>query len=417
MKILKKICRILITPYLLIKSYINKSTDNVNVYKYTALTKEDKKETDYLCINENIVNNFFIMENKKLISLKTNNFIKYRFRNINKKEINKKELVYFLVQLNTYLKTGNSLINSISLVINKCKYKKLERILRIIRYDLMCGNTLSEALDMQKESFPKLLISVLKDKSISENDHLIEMEEYYKTIYFNEINTTKLNIYKIFIIPYILMISTFILGYIVPKFYKLYKTYLNEELLILKKFLKLKKYDNIMFTIFITLLVIYFVFILLNYNKKIKRKMEVLIIKVMKNNINREMIKYSKTMSLVIKYNLNNLELLNGIIENDYFHNILVESFQYISNKKLISDVLNDKKYISKKVKEMIKSGEKFDSLLLQMNNVNNYYQQKLDNNKKITMSIIGPLIIIFSTMLFGSIIIFLLFQCLMIIK
>ena len=417
MKILKKICRILITPYLLLKSYINKSIASVTVYKYTALTKEDKKETDYLCINENIVNNFFIMENKQLISLKTNNFIKYRFRNINKKEINKKELVYFLVQLNTYLKTGNSLINSITLVINKCKYKKLERILRIIRYDLMCGNTLSEALDMQKESFPKLLISVLKDKSISENDHLIEMEEYYKTIYLNEINTTKLNIYKIFIIPYILMISTFILGYIVPKFYKLYKIYLNEELFFLKRFLNLKKYDNIMFTIFMTLLFIYFVFILLNYNKKIKRKMEVLIIKVMKNNINREMIKYSKTMSLVIKYNLNNLELLNGIIENDYFHNILVDSFQYLSDKKLISDVLNNKKYISKKIKEMIKLGEKFDSLLLQMNNVSNYYQKKLDNNKKITMNIIGPLIIIFSTMLFGSIIIILLFQCLMIIK
>ena len=417
MKILKKICRILITPYLLLKSYINKSIASVTVYKYTALTKEDKKETDYLCINENIVNNFFIMENKQLISLKTNNFIKYRFRNINKKEINKKELVYFLVQLNTYLKTGNSLINSITLVINKCKYKKLERILRIIRYDLMCGNTLSEALNMQKESFPKLLISVLKDKSISENDHLIEMEEYYKTIYLNEINTTKLNIYKIFIIPYILMISTFILGYIVPKFYKLYKIYLNEELFFLKRFLNLKKYDNIMFTIFMTLLFIYFVFILLNYNKKIKRKMEVLIIKVMKNNINREMIKYSKTMSLVIKYNLNNLELLNGIIENDYFHNILVDSFQYLSDKKLISDVLNNKKYISKKIKEMIKLGEKFDSLLLQMNNVSNYYQKKLDNNKKITMNIIGPLIIIFSTMLFGSIIIILLFQCLMIIK
>ena len=417
MKILKKICRILITPYLLLKSYINKSIASVTVYKYTALTKEDKKETDYLCINENIVNNFFIMENKQLISLKTNNFIKYRFRNINKKEINKKELVYFLVQLNTYLKTGNSLINSITLVINKCKYKKLERILRIVRYDLMCGNTLSEALNMQKESFPKLLISVLKDKSISENDHLIEMEEYYKTIYLNEIDTTRLNIYKIFIIPYILMISTFILGYIVPKFYKLYKIYLNEELFFLKRFLNLKKYDNIMFTIFMTLLFIYFVFILLNYNKKIKRKMEVLIIKVMKNNINREMIKYSKTMSLVIKYNLNNLELLNGIIENDYFHNILVDSFQYLSDKKLISDVLNNKKYISKKIKEMIKLGEKFDSLLLQMNNVSNYYQKKLDNNKKITMNIIGPLIIIFSTMLFGSIIIILLFQCLMIIK
>ena len=65
----------------------------------------------------------------------------------------------------------------------------------------------------------------------------------------------------------------------------------------------------------------------------------------------------------------------------------------------------------------MIKSGEKFESLLLQVNNVSNYYQNKLDKNKKITMSIIGPLIIISSCLLFGSIIIILLFQCLLIIK
>ena len=64
----------------------------------------------------------------------------------------------------------------------------------------------------------------------------------------------------------------------------------------------------------------------------------------------------------------------------------------------------------------MIKTGEKFDSLLLQINNLGNYHQKEFDIIEKRNMKIIGPLIIIFSTCLFGSVLLILLFQCLMIL-
>ena len=44
----------LISPYILIKKYFSKSIQDVNVYKYKALTNDNKKESDYLCINERI---------------------------------------------------------------------------------------------------------------------------------------------------------------------------------------------------------------------------------------------------------------------------------------------------------------------------------------------------------------------------
>ena len=93
MKILKLFFNGLISPYLLIKEHINKCTKDVNVYKYTALNNDKTKETDYLCINENIINNFLITENKKLLSIKTNKLIKYKYRYINKKRLNNKKLV------------------------------------------------------------------------------------------------------------------------------------------------------------------------------------------------------------------------------------------------------------------------------------------------------------------------------------
>ena len=417
MKILKLFFNGLISPYLLIKEHINKCTKDANVYKYIALNNDKTKETDYLCINENIINNFLITENKKLLSIKTNKLIKYKYRYINRKRLSNKELVYFLVQVNTFLKAGNSLIASISLVIKKCKYKNLERILRMVRYDLMCGNDLSDSLKMQGNSFPKLLIEVLKNKSINDINHLKEMEEYYKNLYLNDINNTKLSLYKVFIVPYMLMVTMFILGYIIPKFYALYKMFLNEELLFLKGFIRFSKYDNIVFIMFISLIIIYTIIILLYNIKSIKIKLQYLKMKFLNNTINTQMVIYSKTLSLIIKYNIYDLNVIENITDNYYYNELIKESVTLYKNEKVLSPILKNKIYFSKKALEMIQLGEKFDSLLLQINNINNLYQNKIDKNKKETMNIIGPIIIIESTLLFGSIVIILLFQCLLLIK
>ena len=417
MKIFKKLLEIILSPYSLFKRYIDNCTRGVSAYKYKAINSDGTTDTDYLCINEKIINNFFIMENKKLVSIKTNKYIKYKYRNINRVPISNKELVYFLVQLNSFIKAGNNLLSSVSLVIKKCKYKNLEKILRLVRYDLMCGNDLSDALGMQGNSFPKLLISVLKDNSTSLSNHLIEMEDYYRSIYLNEYNGIKLNIYKVFILPYILMVSMFILGYIIPKFYDLYKLYLDEDLVFLKGFKHFSKYDNFIFISFIILINIYFIIIFLYNTKSFKNSLQKISMKIFKSTIDKEMVIFSRTMSLVIKYNLKEMSIINNITDNYNFNELLIASFNSYHNNHKISNVLSNNPYFPVRAIEMIKSGEGFDSLLLQINNTSNYFQNRLDKNKKLTMSIVGPLIIIMSALLFGSIIIIMLLQCLLIIK
>lgn len=417
MKFLKYIYLGLISPYILIKKYFIKSIQGVNVYKYKALTNDNKKESDYLCINDKVANNFFITENKKLISLKTNNFIKYRYRYLNHKELNKKEIVYFLVQINSFISAGNNIINSLSLIIKKCKYKNLERILRMVRYDLMCGNDFGTALSMQGNSFPKLMINVLKDKSISEEKHLTELEDYYKTLYFNDLNYSKIWLYRLMIIPYMLMVTMFIIGYVIPKFYNLYKKFLDEELTFLKGFLKFKKYSNLCFNIFIILVLILFIIFFLNCFKQFKKKFEYIIMKSFYKTItNKQMIIYSKTMSLIIKYHITDKDVLKGVTDNIYYDRLLNKSFDLYKEKQLLTLALNNEIFFPKKDYDMIKTGEKFDSLLLQINNLGNYYQKEFDTIEKRNMKIIGPLIIIFSTCLFGSVLLILLFQCLMIL-
>ena len=135
MKIFRKLKEIIISPYTLFKRYIDNSTKDVDAYKYSALNSDGTRDTDYICIKEKIINNFFIMENKELISIKTNKYIKYKYRNINKIPISNKELLYFLVQLNTYIKAGNNLLSSISLVIKKIlETTRDERVIELISF-------------------------------------------------------------------------------------------------------------------------------------------------------------------------------------------------------------------------------------------------------------------------------------------
>lgn len=425
MNVLKKMFKYFLlgikSPYLLIDKYLSKKTKDITIWKYIAITNDNKKEVDYIKTNNpEMIENFLITENKKLINLKTNKIICYLYRNINTKEIKRKELIYFLVQITAYMQVGNNLIDSLSLVIKKCHNKNLSRILRLVRYELMCGNDLAYSLEKQGLTFPKLLISVLKDKSVSDYTHLEEMRDYYKSQYLNEIKINKINFYKIFILPYVLVIFTFVTCYIIPKFYNLYKLFLDEEINFLKVFLNLSRYYHIYIIIIVILICLILLFLIFFNIRKTKVSLQYHLMNIKGINstiINNEMVTFSKTLSLVIKYNINNLEVLKNITNNDNFQKLFIEVTNGFKRDHAISHILKSNKYFPDKAHQMILTGEKFDSLLLQVNNVSNYYQRQIDKNNKKSMNIIGPILIISSAILFGSIIIILLFQCLMLVK
>ena len=72
----------------------------------------------------------------------------------------KNKLYFFLVQLTTYMKFCDNIIESINLVIKRTRDIELYNVLRVVRYYLMSGNSLRDSLD-KVNCFPKLLIKVL----------------------------------------------------------------------------------------------------------------------------------------------------------------------------------------------------------------------------------------------------------------
>ena len=85
----------LLSPIILIKRYIDNNSKD-KVYKYIALYN-NKKEIGYIKVNDkNIINKLLIMENKELISLSTNKYISYKYRN----KFNEKQVIFFFSSIN-----------------------------------------------------------------------------------------------------------------------------------------------------------------------------------------------------------------------------------------------------------------------------------------------------------------------------
>lgn len=78
-----------------------------------------------------------------------------------------KDLVFFLTQLSTYIKSGIPLTDSIVMLDEQTKNKNRKNLYKKIMYELNTGASFSEALARQGNIFPKLLINMLKTSELT----------------------------------------------------------------------------------------------------------------------------------------------------------------------------------------------------------------------------------------------------------
>ena len=156
------------------------------------------------------------------------------------------------------------------------------------------------------------------------------------------------------------------------------------------------------------------------YSFKVTRKMiqsrlmELPIIN--KSIIYNQMIIYFKTINLLIKYDIKDKEVFNNITNNINYQELILDTVEEYKNEKVISHLLHDFKYMDKKAYQMISTGEKFDCLLIQINNVINYYQDIVNSNYKKNIKILSPIFLLSSIILFSSILVVILFISLVLI-
>lgn len=384
-------------------------------YKYTAFDKNGKRIKGYFDAFRRIdVESFLTTQGYKIAEIKPTKISKmstfFTFQN----EMKYKDLVFFLTQLSTYVKSGIPLTDSIVILENQTKSKRNKDLFQRIVYELNTGAPFSEALARQGNTFPRLLINMLKTSELTGNltEALDDMASYYKTADTNRKQIISALTYPSVVLVISIAVLTFLLIFIIPKFVGIFEQ-LGSQLPGITVFLiNLSTFvQNNIIKIVLTLTAV--IVILITMYKNIRKfryivQWVLMHIPVIKDVIiYNEVIMFTKTFSSLIRHDVfitDSIEMLGKVTSNEIFKDIIKEAVTNLSTGAGLSKAFEDKWAFPRIAYEMLVTGEKTGRLGTMMENVASYYEEEQKNLVQRLKSLIEPVMIILLAIIVGVI-------------
>ena len=394
--------------------------ENPLTFRYSAISSDGNDVTGFLvAYSKHEVFNFLESEGYIVYKLENNKYIEFLYgqKQFSKRKLKTKDLIFWLTQLSTYLKSGIPLTDSMRILGiqmgKKDQYKK--RLFDAIVYQLILGESFSEALSKQGNAFPSLLINMIKAAEATGEleETLDDMSDYY-----NEIETTRKQMISALTYPSAVMIFsigvvTFILLYVVPQFSGIYESAgvelngLTAFVLAASEFLK--KY--IMYIIIVIVAIVLIIVYMYNNIKAFKYSLQKFAMHMpLLGNIiiYNEMTIFTKTFSSLLKNNVfitDSIEILSKITNNEIYKEIMFKTINNIALGEKISESFKDNWAIPDVAYFMIVTGESTGELAEMMSKVSTYYQEEHKNIINSLKSLIEPIMIIFLAVVVGGVV------------
>ena len=278
------------------------------------------------------------------------------------------------------------------------------------------GLSFSEALEKQGNTFPSILINMVKTAEMTGElpETLDDMEEY-----FTEIEETRKAMITAMMYPAIIFViaigvGTFIMLYVVPKFVEIYNSMDNAQIpgitkMVLGLSAFLKKY-----IVYLSILVIIILILMIYLYKNVKpfrKKMQWVFmhIPVVKNVfIYNEVTTFTKTFASLLAHNVfitDSMAILNKVTNNEIYKEMIYNAINYVSKGRQLSLAFKDQWAFPIPAYEMIVTGEKTGQLPEMMQKVSIYYQDLHKNSVARIKTFVEPALIIMLTAMVGVIV------------
>lgn len=384
-------------------------------YKYVAYDKNGKQVKGYFdAFRRMDVESFLTAQGYKILDIKAKKISKagdfFTFSN----EMKYKDLVFFLIQLSTYIKSGIPLTESLVMIENQTKDKKKKDLYKRIVYELNTGANFSEALARQGNVFPKLLINMLKTSELTGNltESLDDMAAYYKTADSNRKQVISALTYPSVVLVISIAVLTFLLIFIIPKFQSIFDQLgsnlpgITLFLINMSTFLQ-NNVIKIVLAIFAGIIIIVMLY---RHVKKFRYCVQwvAMHIPVIKDVlIDNEVVMFTKTFSSLIRHDVfitDSIEMLGKITNNEIYKDIIKEAVTNLSAGAGLSPAFENKWAFPRVAYEMLVTGEKIGRLGVMMENVANYYEEEQKNLIQRLKSLIEPVMIIVLAFIVGVI-------------
>lgn len=384
-------------------------------YKYVAYDKNGKQVKGYFdAFRRMDVESFLTAQGYKILDIKAKKISKagdfFTFSN----EMKYKDLVFFLTQLSTYIKSGIPLTESLVMIENQTKDKKKKDLYKRIVYELNTGANFSEALARQGNVFPKLLINMLKTSELTGNltESLDDMAAYYKTADSNRKQVISALTYPSVVLVISIAVLTFLLIFIIPKFQSIFDQLgsnlpgITLFLINMSTFLQ----NNVIKIVLAIFACIIIIVMLYRHVKKFRYCVQwvAMHIPVIKDVlIDNEVVMFTKTFSSLIRHDVfitDSIEMLGKITNNEIYKDIIKEAVTNLSAGAGLSPAFENKWAFPRVAYEMLVTGEKTGRLGVMMENVANYYEEEQKNLIQRLKSLIEPVMIIVLAFIVGVI-------------
>ncbi len=434
-----------------IKNYIQKKIDNIGIVKYYRnkrereleilqinTTGEDAKRTEIKHTYEYLVRNkagklikgyfpalskldthsYLLDEGYEVYEIKTNKWIDFihgQNATFNKR-MNNKDLIFWLAQVSTYVKSGVPLTDAIKILAKQDKKRSHKKLYDSLIYELTMGESLSESMKKQGKVYPPLLINMIKAAEMIGDIEgtLDEMSNYYSEMEDTKKAMIQAVSYPTIIFIFAITVVTFMLVYIIPQFENIYLqagAEINGALafsLKLSAFLK----NQYMLILFIVLIVCLAFNVLYRNVKAFRAGVQYFIMHIPvigKVIIYKEMNLFSKTFSVLNKNNVlltDSIDILSKITNNEIYKMLMFDTISNLLRGDKMSKSFENNWAVPELAYYMITTGEGTGELSTMLEKVSDYYQKEQKSIVNVLKTFLEPFLIIFLAVVVGGIVI-----------
>lgn len=389
-------------------------------FKYTAKSPEGKKVTGiFTAYSKSEVFNYLEGENYNVYKIETNKFIEFMYGNQQflTKKMSTKDMIFWITQLSTYLKSGIPLTDSMKILSKQMGKNDInkKRIFDSIIYNLTLGESFSDALDRQNNTFPPLLINMIKAAEATGEleETLDDMAAYYTETEQTRKQMISALAYPSAILVIAVVVVSFMLIYIVPQFEGIYSSAgvvingFTAFVLAASEFLK----KNIYIILLIFVLIIFAIMMMYKKIKAFRQAFQIFAMKlpiIGKVIIYKELTIFTKTFASLLKNNVfitDSMDILSKITNNEVYKQIMLDTITNIARGDKISDSFNEHWAIPDVAYFMIVTGESTGELADMMSKVSAYYQEEHRAIISTMKSFIEPAIIVILAVVVGSVV------------
>ncbi|HHX17211.1 MAG TPA: type II secretion system F family protein [Mollicutes bacterium] len=384
------------------------------MYHYVGKNSNEKIEKGYLSAYSKLdVHSYLLAEGYEVYQIEVAKGFKLSMFSI-KHKMKVSELVFFLTQLSTYIKSGIPLVDSVKILSKQTKKASVQTLYKAIIYDLTMGDNFSEALEKQGDSFPKLLINMVKSAELSGNlsETLDDMAEYYSSVSKTRKQMKSAMTYPTVIFIFAMTVVVFLLVFVIPSFVDMYRDADAEVPTLTLTIIAISDFliNNALLLIlgFVGLIVgFYFMY----KNVKLFRSIMQWILMhtpiVGKIIIYNEVTMFSKTFASLWNHNVfitSSMEILSKITNNEIYKMLIFDAITNIARGEPVSSSFKNHWAFPIVAYEMLVTGERTGQPGPMMGKVADYYQEEHKNAVNQVKTFIEPAMIVFLAVVVGAI-------------